>query len=103
MPSYTQFSTPALRNLVHLPDYTCTTSFATVLNPRVLPERRVIVIIQNKDASASLEVIFNEDSAGGYGLMIPPKQTISLDNYNGTVWLRSDTNGSIAHIAYGSV
>jgi hypothetical protein len=82
-------------------NYTCSTSFAVVLNPRVLPERRVIVAVQNKSATAVLEVIF--DTNGTAGLLIPPNQTISLENYNGTVRLKSDTAGSIAHIAVGSV
>lgn len=98
--SYTAFSTPALRKMSHQ-DYTCTTSFATVLNARVLPQRRVIVAIQNKSGTAILEVIF--DTTGSAGLLIPPNQTISLENYNGSVLLKSDTAGSIAHIAVGSV
>jgi hypothetical protein len=98
--SYNSFSTPALRKLSHQ-NYTCTTSFAQVLAPRVLPERRVIVAVQNKSATAVLEVIF--DTTGSAGLLIPPNQTISLENYNGTVLLKSDTAGSIAHIAVGSV
>jgi hypothetical protein len=98
--SYTAFSTPALRKMSHS-DITMTTSFASVLGPRVLPERRVIVAIQNKSSTATLEVIF--DTTGSAGLFIPPNQTISVENYNGTVLLRSDTAGSIAHLAVGSV
>lgn len=98
--SYNAFSTPALRKMSHQ-DYTCTTSFDTVINARILPERRVIVAIQNKSSTAVLEVIF--DTTGSAGLLIPPNQTISLENYNGSVLLKSDTAGSIAHIAIGSV
>ena len=98
--SFTNFSSPALRQMSHT-DYTCTTSFAIVVNPRVLPERRVIVVIQNKSATAVLEVLFS--TQGTAGLFIPPNQTISLENYNGSVRLKSDTAGSIAHIAIGSV
>jgi len=98
--SYTAFSTPALRKMSHS-DITMTTSFAQVLGPRVLPERRVVVAIQNKSSTAVLEVIF--DTTGSTGLLIPPNQTISLENYNGTVRLKSDTAGSIAHLAVGSV
>jgi hypothetical protein len=100
MSSFTSFSSPSLRKMTHT-NYTCSTSFAVVLNPRVLPERRVIVAVQNKSATAVLEVIF--DTNGTAGLLIPPNQTISLENYNGTVRLKSDTAGSIAHIAVGSV
>lgn len=99
--SYTAFSTPALRKLVHLPDYTCTTSYAVVLSERVLPERRVVVLIQNKSSSANLEIVF--DTTATAGILLAPLQTFSIENYNGVVRLKSDTAGSIAHIAYGSV
>ena len=99
--SYVSFSTPALRKLTHLPNYICTTSYVEVLAPRVLPERRVVVVIQNKSTTAYLEVVFH--STGNAGLLIGPMQTFSVDNYNGSVRLKSDTAGSIAHIAYGSV
>lgn len=100
MSSFTQFSSPSLRKMTHS-DYTSTTSFAQVLAPRVLPERRTLVAIQNKDATAVLEVIF--DTSGTTGLLIPPNQTISVENYNGAVLLKSNIAGSIAHIAVGSV
>lgn len=100
MSSFTNFSSPSLRKLTHS-DYSLTTSFSQVLAPRVLPERRTLVAIQNKDASAVLEVIFG--SSGTTGLLIPPSQTISVENYNGAVLLKSNTTGSIAHIAVGSV
>ena len=99
--SFVSFSTPALRKLTHLANYTCTTSYAEVLPARVLPERRVVVIIQNKSATANIEVVF--DATGTAGLIIGPLQTFSIDNYNGVVRLKSDTASSIAHIAYGSV
>ncbi len=99
--SHTSFSTPALRKLTHLPDYTCTTSYTQVLAARVLPERRVVVLIQNKDTTAVLEVVF--DSTGDDGILVAPSQTITVENYNGPIRLKSTVNGSIAHIAYGSV
>lgn len=100
MPSYTQFSTPALRKMTHS-DVTTSASFVQILAPRVLPERRVFVAVQNKSTTATLEVIF--DSSGSAGLLIPPNQTISVDNYNGAILLKSDTAGSLAHLAVGSV
>jgi hypothetical protein len=99
--SYVSFSTPALRKLTHLPNYTCTTSYVEVLAPRVLPERRVLVIIQNKSTSATLEIVL--DSTGTDGLIVGPLGTLTVDNYNGPIRLKSTTAGSIAHIAYGSV
>jgi uncharacterized protein (DUF111 family) len=99
--SYVSFSTPALRKLTHLPNYTTTTSFVEVLAAPNLPERRVVVIIQNKSDTAYLEVVFA--ATGSAGISIAPRETFSIDNYNGVVRLKSDTAGSIAHIAYGSV
>lgn len=99
--SYVSFSTPALRKLTHLPNYTCTASYVEVLAPRVLPERRVVVLIQNRSTTAYLEVVF--DTTGNNGVLIGPMETFSIENYNGPVRLKSDTVGSIAHIAYGSV
>ena len=100
MSSFTNFSSPSLRKMSHS-DYTATTSFVEVLAPRVLPERRTLVVIQNKSTTAILEVIF--DTSGSAGLLIPASQTISLENYNGAVLLKSNTASSIAHIAVGSV
>lgn len=99
--SYTAFSTPALRKLTHLADYTCTTSYVEVLSARTLPERRIVVLIQNKSTTANLEIVFAE--TGTAGILLGPLQTFSIENYNGVVRLKSDTAGSIAHIAYGSV
>ncbi len=98
--SSTAFSSPSLRRMSHT-DILSPTSFTQVLAPRVLPERRTLVAIQNKSSTAVLEVIF--DTSGTAGLFIPPNQTISVENYNGAVLLRSDTLDSVAHIAVGSV
>lgn len=84
-----------------MPNYTCTTSYVEVLPARTLPERRVVVLIQNRSSTANIEVVF--DSTGNDGVIIGPLQTFTIDNYNGVVRLKSYTNGSIAHIAYGSV
>ena len=98
--SNTSFSTPALRKLSHS-NVTLTLAYQTVISPRVLPERRVVIAIQNKSQTAYIEAVFNETDTAG--ILIAPMETFSIDNYNGTVRLKSDTNGSIAHIAIGSV
>lgn len=99
--SQNSFSSPALRKMVHLPEITCSTNFVEVLSARVLPERRVVVLIQNKSSTANIEVVF--DSTGNNGIIIGPLQTFTIDNYNGVVRLKSYTANSIAHIAYGSI
>lgn len=98
--SYTSFSTPALRRLSHS-NVTLTLSYQTVISPRVLPERRVVIAIQNRSTTAFVEAVFNDTDASG--ILIGPRETFSIENFNGTVRLKSDTNGSIAHIAIGSV
>lgn len=98
--SYTSFSTPALRRLSHS-NVTLTLAYQTVINPRVLPERRVVIAIQNKSTTANIEAVFNDTDTDG--ILIAPMETFTIDNFNGTVRLKSYANGSIAHIAIGSV
>lgn len=100
MPSYIQFSTPALRKCIHN-DVTVGNSFTTVLSPRVLPERRVVVIVQNKSAVDVIEVVF--DDTATTGILVQPWQSISLENYNGTVRIKSSGTSTTVHIAYASV
>lgn len=98
--SYIQFSTPALRKLVHS-NQTIGTTIATLLTPPVAPERRVVVIVQNKSSTAKIEIIC--DSTSTSGLAVYPLSSISIDNYNGTVRCVSDSPNTLVHIAYGSV
>lgn len=98
--SNTQFSTPTLRRMVHT-NATVGLTAVEVLTPPVLPERRVIVIIQNQSSTANIKVIFN--SAGNDGILLAPLGSFSLDNYAGTVRVIATAVGTPVHIAYGSV
>jgi hypothetical protein len=72
-----------------------------VLTPPTLPERRVIVIIQNQSSTANIQVIFN--STGDNGVILAPLGSFTLENYAGTVRVIATAVGTPVHIAYGSV
>lgn len=98
--SYNSFSSPTIRRMVHT-NATVGLSAVEVLTPPTLPERRVIVIIQNQSATANIKVIFN--SAGVDGILLAPYGSFSLENYAGTVRVIATAVGTPVHIAYGSV
>lgn len=98
--SHNSFSSPTIRRMVHSV-VTVDTTPVNVLTPPVLPERRVIVIIQNQSSTATIEVIFN--ATGDEGIMLAPLGSFTLDNYAGTVRVVSSAAGTPVHIAYGSV
>lgn len=90
------FSSPFIRGFTHQ-DHTASTLETMFLAPAVTPERRVIVIVQNKSTTAMIQVILSE--SGSVGIAVPPLGNISLDNYNGAVSVIS-TEESPIHIAY---
>lgn len=93
-----KFSAPFLRKFTH-DDVTVLTSWVTALPAAEAPQRRVVVVIQNKSDTTALYVALNETSTEG--LLIPIKSNVSLDNYNGIVRLRSDGT-VVAHVAYAT-
>jgi len=93
------FSTPFTRSFIHQ-DHTASTLETLFLSPAVTPERRVVVIVQNKSTTAFIQVILNE--SGAVGITVPPLGNISLDNYNGPVAVVSSEESTI-HIAYATV
>jgi len=98
--SYVSFSTPAIRKCVHA-NITVGTSFVTALTPPAVPSRRILVIIQNQSATAVIEVVF--DDTATVGIQVQPYQSISLDNYNGTVRVKSTAAGTTVHVAHAGV
>ncbi len=93
-----KFSSPFLRQFIH-DDLTVGTNWVTALPAAIAPQRRVVVVIQNKSDTTSLFVALNETATEG--LLVPIKSNVSLDNYNGVVRLKSD--GSVtAHVAYAT-
>lgn len=98
--SYNSFSTPALRRFVHN-ETTVDTSISTLITPPELPARRVMVIIQNKSLTDPIEVIYNDTDSTG--LIVMPLQTVSVDNYNGTVRAKCNGTSALVHFAYAQV
>jgi len=98
--SHFKFSSPLLRGFTHT-DVTVGTSASTALAVAVTPERRVIVIVQNKSTSASIQVILAD--TGTSGIYVPPLGNISLDNYNGIIRVIASAAATPVHIAYAVV
>ncbi len=98
--SYTAFSSPTLRKMTHSL-VTVGTTAVNVLTPPVLPERRIIVVIQNQSPTANIKVIFND--TGTEGVLLAPYGSFTLENYAGTVRCISSAAGTPVHIAHGSV
>jgi len=92
-------SSPFLTKFTHT-DVTVGTSASTALAVAVTPERRVIVIVQNKSTSASIQVILAD--TGTSGIFVPPLGNISIDNYNGIVRAIASAASTPVHIAYAT-
>ena len=92
-------SSPFLTKFTHT-DVTVGTSASTALAVAPTPERRVIVIVQNKSTSASIQVILAD--TGTSGIFVPPLGNISIDNYNGIVRVIASAASTLVHIAYAT-
>lgn len=95
-----QYSGPFVKEYIHSD---LTTSGTPNTATQILPiapvgVRRVQVLIQNQSASASIEVIFNQN--GTSGLTLPPQGNIGVDNYNGAVRVISTSASVPIHLAY---
>ena len=93
-------SSPFIRSpFVHADINVGSVSAGTVLSPAPTPQRRILVIIQNKSTTASVQVIFNVTS-GQTGIYVPPLGSISIDNYNGGVRVLASAELTPIHVAY---
>ena len=93
-------SAPFVPRFTHA-DVTLGTSFAEVLAASVTPEKRVSLIIQNKDASIAAEIILN--GSGSTGLILAAGASLSLDSYKGAVQAKSASGSPVLHIAYAVI
>jgi len=97
-----QISSPFLPSFTHA-EGSLTTSWVEVLPASVTPERRISLIIQNKDAAIAIEVVLNNStSTATGGLNLAAGASISLDNYKGAVQARSASGTPIIHIAFAT-
>ncbi len=100
MSSNISISAPFVPRFTHA-DVTLSTSFSEVLAASVTPEKRVSLIIQNKDASIAAEIILN--GSGSTGLILAAGATLSLDSYKGAVQAKSASGSPVLHIAYAVI
>lgn len=98
--SIIQTSSPFLRSMVHL-DTTVGTSTTTILAKPAVGEKRILVVIQNKNTSGNIYVVLSD--TGDAGILVQPLQLISIDNWNGIVRCNADSTGTNIHIAYSAV
>jgi hypothetical protein len=98
--SVIQISSPFHKKFVHA-DYTVGTVATNVLTAVNPGEKRVSTIIQNKSATATLTLIFND--SGTVGFTLQPATLFSIDNYNGTIRIASSAANTSVHIAYSLV
>lgn len=91
---------PFVPSFIHA-DVTLSTSFAQVLPASVTPEKRVSLIVQNKDASIAAEIILA--GSGSAGLILAAGATLSLDCYKGAIQAKSVSGAPTLHIAYAVI
>jgi len=90
-------SSPFLRGFTHQ-QFSAGVAASTLLDAAITPQRRIVVIVQNKSSTATIEVILSE--SGSSGILIPPLGNISLDNYNGHIRVIASAAATPVHIAY---
>lgn len=90
-------SSPFLRGFLH-GDSTAGLAVSELLPAAVTPERRIVVIVQNKSTANSIQVILS--SSGSVGIYVPPLGNITLDNYNGAIRVIASDDFTTVHIAY---
>lgn len=93
-------SSPFLVSLTHA-DLSVGVTSSSLLSAASAGQRRVLTVIQNKHATAKIQVILND--TGDVGILVPPSSNLSLDNYNGPVRCKSDTASTTVHVAYAIV
>lgn len=94
-------STPFLRSISHS-DVTVGTAKSQIVSiPANISEKRIVVIVQNKSSTATIQVIGN--ATDSVGIAVPPLGSIKLDNYNGGLWAFSSAASTNVHIAISAV
>lgn len=93
-------SAPFVPSFTHA-DVALSTTVAQVLPASVTPEKRISLIIQNKDASIAAEIILA--GSGSTGLILAAGASLSLDSYKGAVRAKSASGTPTLHIAYAII
>ena len=99
--SHISISSPFIPSFTHVDIAVDDTVPTTVLASAVTGTKRVLTVIQNKHATATVQVILND--TGSVGISVAAGSNLSLDNYNGPVRCISTVDNSIVHVAHASV
>jgi predicted metal-dependent TIM-barrel fold hydrolase len=97
------FSTPFTRSFTHA-NHSVTTTKSKILDvvePSDSLNKRVMVVVQNKDTSTNVDIIFN--SVATVGLTLLPNQSCTIENYNGVVFAKSAAGTITVHTAVALV
>ena len=94
--SHIKISSPFLREFIHS-NVTITDTKSIILGKANVPQRRMVVIVQNQ-SSSDIYVTFSENDLDG--IKIPASGNITLDNYNGAIQAVCPTGSAVVHVAY---
>ncbi|CAK0767173.1 hypothetical protein CCP3SC1AL1_400008 [Gammaproteobacteria bacterium] len=104
MASNIAISSPFLKSFVHA-DVTVGTAKQALLAPITDSYmKRIVVIVQNTSDTANVQVWGDSLGASSTnGIVVFPKSSLVLDNYNGGLWSKSSIAGTSVHVAYSAV
>lgn len=100
--AYISTSSPFIRSMTHSDVSVSNAAVTEILAAVSATQKRIIVFVQNKSASANLYVIYN--ATGSVGILVPPLSNTSIENYTGSVRVTTDSaTASTVHLAYATV
>lgn len=95
-------SSPFVRTFTHSDVSASNAGITQILAAASATEKRVIVFVQNKSATANLYVIYS--ATASVGILVPPLSNTSIENYTGAVRVITDSaTSSTVHLAYAQV
>ena len=94
-------STPFNKKFTHA-DYTVGLTATNLVNSMAPGTgRRIVTLIQNKSATATITLILND--TGTVGITLQPATLFSIDNYSGTIRVAASAASTPVHIAFSIV
>jgi len=99
---YISTSSPFIRSMTHSDTSVSNAAITQILAATSATEKRIIVFVQNKSATANLYVIYHASSS--VGILVPPLSNTSIENYTGPVRVTTDSGtASTVHLAVATV
>lgn len=93
------FTSPFVYRFTH-DEGSLSTAWSEILPASVAPEKRVSVIVQNKDTSISIEIHLGlSDTVADGGINLAAGASLTLDNYKGAIQARSASGTPVVHVA----